>query len=119
MMLTFAIIETMLLITMAFRFAIVIDAIYLFCLGFVSGAVILSFTVARKLAPMEMHGVTTGFINMFFGLVGVLMMPLLGYLLGTGKDNFLLAALVAEIFGVSAIVVCIILLFKKDEHRQL
>ncbi|MCH9745052.1 MAG: MFS transporter [Gammaproteobacteria bacterium] len=52
----------------------------LFFLGFVTSAVILSFDLAELFIPKKSFGVATGLINMFFGGISVLLMPVVGYL---------------------------------------
>ena len=62
-----------------------LEGFVLFILGLATGVVVLSYDLAEKIAPSSSYGVAAGFITMFFGAVGMLLVPLVGYL-----TNFLL-----------------------------
>lgn len=57
-----------------------LESILLFTLGFATSAVVLSYDLAEKIVPSTSYGVAAGFITMFFGLIGMLIVPVVGLL---------------------------------------
>jgi sugar phosphate permease len=64
------------------RFSVM--GLYLFCLGlglFTSAIVVVGFTSAKELFPVQMAGTSTGLVNLFPFAGGAVFQPLLGYIL--------------------------------------
>ena len=80
----------------------------LFVIGFVSGSVVVVFDLAKKIVPTSSYGVASGFLNMFFGGLGILVSLLIGYIFGTTKDVFL-AFVPTLVCSFIALVIAIIL----------
>ncbi len=52
--------------------------IILFALGLTTGGVISSFALVQRVIPSNTYGCASGFINMFFGGIGIVLVPIFG-----------------------------------------
>ena len=95
-----------------------ITALYSICLGlgvFSSAIVVIGFTTAKELFPVQIAGTSTGLVNLFPFAGGALFQPLLGYLLerpGKAGDAFTLvgyeqAFLALFLCGILAFFACL------------
>lgn len=57
-----------------------IESVLLFVAGFTTSAVVLSYDLAEKVVPSTAYGMAAGFVTMFLALIGMLMVPIIGYL---------------------------------------
>ncbi len=88
LLLLFAVLEFLFLAFNIFwEGGIFVNNILLFVLGVVSANIILPFDIAKRVVPASMYGVASGFINTFFGLTGLIFVPVVGYLLQVTKGN--------------------------------
>lgn len=98
-----------------------------FLTGFFSSAT-LHFTLAAVLLPREVGGALSGFVNMGSMLSGVILMPLIGYLIdsswdGTIENGLKVYSLADFRFGLSSVFVTLLLgvlfvLFMKDKSPK-
>lgn len=56
------------------------ESVALFMVGLATSVVVLSYDIAEKMVPANAYGVAAGFITMFFGLIAMLVVPIVGYL---------------------------------------
>jgi MFS family permease len=90
-----------------------LKSICLFLIGFLMGASILSFAIVKDLMPASVHGFVTGFVNMFFTLIGILLLPLVGLLLSITHENFVISMLPVVIATALSIPMALLLKEKK------
>lgn len=55
------------------------ESALLFIVGFATSVVVLSYDLAERIVPSSAYGVAAGFITMFFGVVGMIVVPVVGY----------------------------------------
>lgn len=94
------------------------ELILVFLSGFFAGAIALCFNFAHNHVPENIYGLSTGFLNMFFGGFGIIISPLVGYLYGL-TDNVSLAIFPTILFSGLSILCCLILavLYPKDLEK--
>lgn len=97
-----------------FPINLLFNSILLFVLGLTTGSIVLCFTIAEKIVPKHSQGIAAGFINMFFGGIGIPMIPLVGFLIQRTGKNYHLAVLPIAFTSLLAIVISYLLLFYKD-----
>ncbi len=94
--------------------------IILFLLGFFTGAIVLAFDMAKEIISEQHYGLAVGFLNMFFGAIGVLVTPLIGYILTLHSGSLLYKPLTLQLTGVIAAAMSIFIAwrYKFDKTRE-
>lgn len=111
-----ALFELAFLVTFAYSsVSIAGNIIFLFILGLMTAAIVLSFDVAERIVPRSHYGLTVGFINMFFGGVGILLMPVVGYVLHSARYTHEVSEPVSIIAtGVLTVVCAVLINLRRD-----
>jgi MFS family permease len=78
---------------------IILNSVLLFILGFVTGAIILAFDMSKEIIEEKHYALAVGFINIFFAGIGVVIIPLMGFLLMLHTDSVFYRRLVLEVIG--------------------
>jgi len=89
-------------------------SIVLFLIGFTVGSAVLGFDEAKKAVDVSHYGVASGLINMFFAGVGIISLPIVGYLLELSHENFQIAAIPIVFSSFMAIIMAFILCCSRD-----
>lgn len=89
------------------RTDVYVTALGIFLLGLTSSPVVLTFDIVKRVVPETSYGMAVGFINMFLNGLGVLLMPLVGYLMPRLMFNvyFATAPLMLSVLIAFAIVI--------------
>jgi|GEM_PF-3186893 predicted MFS family arabinose efflux permease len=82
--------------------SIAAEAVNLFIMGFITSSTILAFTLAKELTDPSKQGISSAFLNIFFGLSGIILMPLVGFLLQTYHHYYIA---VSPVFITSVLVI--------------
>ncbi|MDF1794926.1 MAG: MFS transporter [Coxiellaceae bacterium] len=118
LLLFFTIAQAILLIlTVHFGLALSLERIILFTLGFATGSIILVFDIVKTYVPRQVYGMTSGMINMFFGGMGIIITPLVGYILQRTNDTHAAALPVVACSGLA--VLCCFLMYLIDHNIPL
>ena len=93
-----------------------LEAINLFIMGFSTGGVVIIFDIAKNIVPESIQGMTLGFINMFFGGLAIIFMPIVSYLLARTEGYSIAASpiLVSSIL----LIICIVILKIRLPHTR-
>ncbi len=121
----------LILICMAFEFiflllinfgasSIISHTITLFLVGFATGGIILGFDMAHRIVATRHYGLALGFLNMCFGLVGVIFTPVLGYFFTIKLGHSVYKPLLMTSVGAVGVIVAIFIArnFKFEEKRK-
>ena len=92
-----------------FVFPLLIEAVLLFFIGIVTGSVVLCFSLVRDYISSAQRGIAIGFLNMFFGMFGIIMTPVVGYLYGLTHNPQV--AIFPTVICSSLSIVCCLLLY--------
>lgn len=92
-------------------------------LGFFTGGIVLAFDMAKELVAELHYGLAVGFLNMFFGLIGVIMTPIMGYILMLNTGEVVYKLLTMQLTGaigaiVSIFIACLYKFDKKEESEK-
>lgn len=79
----------------------------LIMLGFFTGGVILAYDMVKEIVSEAHFGLAIGFLNMFFALIGVILTPLMGYILMLHAGQVVYKPLLLQLTGVIAAVISI------------
>lgn len=103
-------------------------SVLLFVTGFGTGGTAIAFVVGTCLVPARMCGVTSGLVNMFCMLSGVILQPLLGFLINSSWDGTLLNGVPVYkagdyTLGLTAVMIFIVIglvsvLFLKETYKK-
>ena len=99
---------------------VVSNAIGLIILGFFTGGIILAFDMAKELVEERHYGLAVGFLNMFFGLIGVIITPIMGYILMLNTGEVVYKPLTMQITGAIGAIVSIFIacLYTFDQKKE-
>jgi len=95
-----------------FYLSLVGAGVFLFVIGVFTGSIVVVFSFAKKIVPVSSYGVTSGFLNMFFGGFGILISPIVGYIYET-TNNVYLSFVPTLVCSFIAMLLAIILKFMK------
>jgi MFS family permease len=95
-------------------------SIVLGLLGFFTGGVILAFDMVKEIIGESHYGLAIGFLNIFFALVGVILTPLMGYILMLHTGKIIYKPLLLQITAVIAAILSIFIAwrFKFDKTQE-
>lgn len=102
-----------------FVFGIDGQIVGLFVLGFFTGGIILAFDMIKEIVTEAHYGLALGFLNIFFGLIGVMLTALLGYviMLKGGADFY--EPLIMQITGATATIASLFIAWRyKFDHTK-
>ncbi len=86
---------------------IYVESILLFTVGLLTSVVVLSYDLAEKIVPSTSYGVAAGFVTMFLAGVGMLIVPLVGYLANHLQLQIYLASSPVVFFGAIGIIIAV------------
>ncbi len=116
LMLTAAIIEVICLYLITYVWMnLWVGAVVLFILGFVTAASLLSFDLAKLVVPKRSYGMAAGFINTWFGIIGMLLIPVVGYTLNSSA-SIINGPVVIFFSGAAMLVFAIVINIRHDFH---
>ncbi|OGO94548.1 MAG: hypothetical protein A3F10_03930 [Coxiella sp. RIFCSPHIGHO2_12_FULL_42_15] len=87
------------------------EGVDIFISGFLIGNVVLPFSLARRILARESYGIISGFINMFFGGISILLIPIVSFILEKTKGDFKIAYLPVLLSSVIAFLIALRLNF--------
>ena len=95
-------------------------SISLVVLGFFTGGIVLAFDMAKELVRERHYGLAVGFLNGFFGLIGVILTPIIGYVLMLNTGGVVYKPLTMQLTGAIATIISIFIacLYKFDQKKQ-
>ncbi|MDF1654944.1 MAG: MFS transporter [Coxiellaceae bacterium] len=91
-----------------FGLALWLERIVLFALGISTGSIILVFDIVKTYVPRQVYGMTSGLINMFFGGMGIIVTPLVGYIFQRTNDPHAAILPIVACSGL-AVILCFIM----------
>lgn len=98
---------------------LIIHSILVIIGGGVTGSLVLSFDIVRKIVPVEAQGVAAGLLNMFIGCIGITINLLVGYLLQITHNNFHLSTAPVIVCSFATIPFAILLLHLGKKKQNL
>lgn len=95
-------------------------SIVLFLVGFSTGGLILGFDMAHQIVATRHYGLALGFLNMCFGLIGVIFTPVVGYLFTIKLGHSVYKPLLMTSVGGLGVIVAIFIAryFKFEQKRK-
>ena len=85
-----------------FNVGLLTAGVALFIIGFTSSAIVLCFDLVKKIFPEHCYGLASGFLNMFFGGMGIIVSPIVGsvYATTSSDSSAFIPVLCCSFFGV-------------------
>lgn len=87
--------------------SVISHGVDLFLLGFFTGGIVLAFDLAKEIVAERHYGLAVGFLNMFFGLIGVLLTPVMGYIMMLQSNEAIYKSLTLQVTGAIAAIISI------------
>jgi predicted MFS family arabinose efflux permease len=99
-----------------FHVGLFVAGIMLFIIGFTASSVVLTFDLVKKIVPQSHYGCASGFINVFFGGMGIILSPIVGHIYGVTKNdaNAFIPVLICSGLGL-----LVVLVLQRMRIRQL
>jgi len=90
-----------------------VSIVLFFSLGVATAGVILNFSLLKEIVHKDIYSTSSGIVNMFFGLSGIILIPIVGYLFSVFQNQGIaFIPIVIAIF--MSVLICIKLNFKKE-----
>ena len=107
---------TVMLLFWYFNVGLFVAGIMLFIMGFTASSVVLTFDLIKKIVPKSFYGCASGFVNVFFGGMGIILSPIVGSIYGATKND---ANALIPVLMCSGLALLVALYLKSMRIRQL